>query len=86
MVGIVAVRAAYAILQVRRPRKIAVLFAVLVAIQAAGAGFCCGGVLENEDLRLVSTAFNVRFAWSVARFTAMPLRPFFRIQRRHIVR
>ena len=82
----VAVDAAHVVLQVRRPSVIAVLLSVGVASQAALADFLGRGILECKDLRLIAATFDVCLPWTMARLASMPLWPFFRIQRGHIVR
>ena len=86
MVGRVAIYAAHVVLQVRGASVVAVLLSVCMASQAARADFRSRSVLESENLGLVATTIDVCLPWTVARLTTMPLRPFFRIQRRHIVR
>ena len=61
--------------------EIVVLLAVLVAIEAARAGVCRRNSLETENLGLVSAAFDVRFAWPMARFAALPFGTLLRLER-----
>lgn len=68
-----AVNAGNTALQVRRSPVIALLVAVLVAIQATRADLRGRGVLKCENLRLVPAAVHVRLAGPVARFATMPL-------------
>jgi len=82
----VAVDATYVVLQVRRPRVVAVLLSVRVASQAAFADFLGRGILECKDLRLIAATIDVCFPWTVTRLASMPLWTFFGIQRSHIVR
>ena len=86
MVGRVAVYAAHVVLQVCGACEVAMLFAVCVASQATRADFLGRGILECKDLRLIAATINMRFPWTVACLASMPLWPFFRIQRGHIVR
>src|SRR5580692_5027167 len=48
------------------------LFGVLVAAQAAGAGLLRCRVLKREDLGFVAAAIHVLFAGAVASLAAMP--------------
>jgi hypothetical protein len=73
----VAGNAAYVIEVVLRTIKIGMLFAILVTAQAALTHLLRGLALEYKDLALVSAAFHVLFARSVAGFTALPLRSLF---------
>ena len=86
MVGRVAVYAAHVVLQVCGTSVVAVLFSVCVASQAARADFLGRGILECKDLRFIATTIDMRFPWTVAGLATMPLWPFFRIQRSHIMR
>ena len=86
VVRIVAVRAAYAVLQMHGTREIPMLFAVLVAVETARGNFLRRGPFKREDLRLVSAPVDVRLPRTVASFAAMPLRPFFLVERRRVVR
>ena len=55
----VAIGAPSVVLQVRRAAKICVLFAILMAIQAAGTRFLCRNVLEGKNLTFVSAPIDV---------------------------
>jgi len=59
---------------------IAVLFCVLVAAQAAGAGLLGSRILKGEDFCFVAAAVDVILAWAVAGFAAMPLDAFVGIE------
>ena len=54
----------------RRAQKVAVLFAVLVARQAAFHDFCGGNFPEPEDFCRIALAFDVRPSRPVASFAA----------------
>ena len=69
-----AINAAHIVLQVLGARVVAVLFSVLVAIQAAGTDFLGCGVLEREDFRFISPTFHVGFAWAMTRLATVPFR------------
>lgn len=86
VVRIMTVRAAHAILKVSGAREISMLFAILVAVEAARADLRGRSVLERENLRLVSAALDVFLAGAVARFATMPFRAFFLIEQRYVVR
>src|SRR5947208_14197927 len=55
----VAIGAPNVVLQVRRAAKICVLFAILMAIQAAGTRLLCRDFLEGKKLTFVSAAIAV---------------------------
>ena len=59
MVRVVAVGAAHSILQVDGTREIAMLFAILVAVQAARAYLLRRNALERENLGLVASALDM---------------------------
>src|ERR1700730_16761899 len=61
------------------------LFAVLMAIQAARASIRCGYIFEGENLRFVAAAIHVGFARAMACFASVPLRPSFGVQRGSVV-
>jgi len=86
VVRIVTVRATNSILQVSGTREISMLFAILVAVEAARADLRGRRVLERENLGLVSAALDVFLAGTVASFAAMPFRAFFLIQHRYVMR
>src|SRR5580704_12366560 len=58
------------------------LFGVLVAAQAAGAGLLRCGVLKGEDFGLVAAAVDVLFPRAMTSLAAMPLRAFMRVELR----
>src|ERR1700741_98720 len=58
------------------------LFGVLVAAQAAGAGLLRCGVLKGEDFGLVAAAVHVLFSRAVTSLAAMPLHAFVRVELR----
>ena len=68
MVWIVAVYATDAVLQVGGPRKIAVFFPILVAVQAPRTNLGRRSILEGEDLGFVPAALDVRLGRFVRRF------------------
>src|SRR5271156_6717305 len=76
------IEAAYAVCQVRRAVIVPMLFGVLVAAQAAGAGLLRCGVLKGKDFRLVAAAVDVLFPRAVTSLAAMPLHAFVRVELR----
>jgi hypothetical protein len=76
VMGRVAIGAPDVILQVRRAAKICVLFAILMAIQAAGTHFLCRNVLEGKNLTFVSASIDVFLARPMTSLTTLPLWPF----------
>ena len=86
MMRIVAIGAGYAVLEMHRTCVVAVLFAVLVAAQAARADLRGGGPFERKNFGLVSPAFHMGFAGPVTSLAPMPLGTLLRIQSCHEVR
>src|SRR4029077_13525905 len=84
--GRVAIGAPDVILQVRRAAKICVLFAILMAIQAAGTHFLCRNVLEGKNFTFVSASIDVFLAWPMTSLATLPLWPFLGIHGGHEVR
>ena len=82
MVRIMAVRAAHTILQVNGAGIIAVLFAILVAVEAPRANLLRCGVLKREDLGLVTPAFHMLLAGTMASLATVPFGPVLRVERR----
>src|SRR5450432_2128235 len=78
--------AAHVVLQVRRPRVVAVLFVVTMAAQTTAADLLRRGILEREYLRFVAAAVDVGFPRTMAGLASMPLRPLFRIERGYEMR
>src|SRR5258708_9970184 len=72
----VAIGAPDVVLQVRGAAKICVLFAILMAIQAAGTHFLCRNVLEGKDLAFVSASVDVFLARPMTSLATLPLGPF----------
>jgi len=72
----VAIGASDVVLQVRGAAKICVLFAILMAIQAAGTHFLCRNVLESKNLTFVSTSIDVFLARPMTSLATPPLWPF----------
>ena len=72
----VAIGAPDVVLQVRGASKICVLFAILMAIQAAGTHFLCRNVLEGKNLTFVSASINVFLARPMTSLATLPLWPF----------
>jgi hypothetical protein len=60
-------------LQVRGAAKICVLFAILMAIQAAGTHFLCRNVLEGKNLTFVSASIDVFLARPMTSLATLPL-------------
>jgi hypothetical protein len=69
----VAIGAPDVVLQVRGAAKIRMLFAILMAIQAAGAHFLCGNVLEGKNLAFVSATIDVFLARPMTSLAPLPL-------------
>jgi hypothetical protein len=69
----VAIGAPDVVLQVRGAAKIRVLFAILMAIQAAGTHFLGRNVLEGKNLAFVSTSIDVFLARPMTSLAALPL-------------
>jgi hypothetical protein len=82
----VAIGAPDVVLQVRGASKICVLFAILMAIQAAGTHFLCRNVLEGKNLTFVSASIDVFLARPVTSLATLPLRPFLAVHGGHEVR
>jgi hypothetical protein len=74
------VDACHATLEMGGTAIVALFVTALVAIQAAGAGFCGRGVLKSEYFRFVAAAVDVFLAGAVARFAPVPLRALLRVQ------
>src|SRR6476620_7232321 len=72
----VAIGAPDVVLQVRGAAKICVLFAILMAIQAAGTHFLCRNVLEGKNLTFVSASIDVFLARPMTSLATLPLWPF----------
>src|SRR5262245_39722514 len=82
----VAIGAPDVILQVGGAGKICVLFAILMAIQAAGTHLLCRNVLEGKNLTFVATSIDVFLARPMTSLATLPLWPFLGIQGGHEVR
>ena len=82
----VAIRAPDVVLQVRGAAKICVLFAILMAIQAAGTHFLCRNVLEGKNLTFVSASIDVFLARPMTSLATLPLGPFLGVHGGHEVR
>jgi hypothetical protein len=82
----VAIGAPDVVLQVRGAAKICVLFAILMAIQAAGTHLLCRNVLEGKNLTFVSTSIDVFLARPMTSLATLPLWPFLGIHGGHEVR
>src|SRR5690242_15085638 len=67
----VAIRASYVVRTMCRPQEIAVLFAVLVASQAASRDLLCRCSLENKNFGTVAPTGDVRFARTMAGFAPL---------------
>jgi hypothetical protein len=80
MVRRMAIDAGHAVREMHGTVVVAVFLGVLVAPQAASAGFLRRAALEREDFRFVPTAIHVLFARAMARFTTVPFRAFVRGQ------
>src|ERR1700752_2693372 len=76
----VAINARDAVGQVHRAVIVPMLFGVLVAAQAAGAGLLRCGVLKGKDFGLFAAAVAVLFPRAVTRRAAMPLHAFLRVE------
>src|SRR5580765_5054037 len=76
VMGRVAIGAPDVVLQVRGAAKICVLFAILMAIQAAGTHFLCRNVLEGKNLTFVSASADVFLARPMTSLATLPLWPF----------
>src|ERR1700751_6397454 len=63
-----------------------VLFAILMAIEAAGAQFLHRSVLEGKNLAFVSASISVFLARPIKSLATLPLRPFLAIHGGHEVR
>src|SRR5260370_31198242 len=72
----VAIGAPDVVLQVRGAAKICVLFAILMAIQAAGTHFLCRNVLEGKNLTFVSASVDVLLSRPMTSLATLPLGPF----------
>src|ERR1700745_3674147 len=70
----VAIGAPDVVLQVRGAAKICVLFAILMAIQAAGTHFLCRNVFEGKNLTFVSACIDVFLARPMTSLATRPLR------------
>src|SRR5690349_20711077 len=79
VVRVVTARTPYVVLQVSGTPKVAVLFAVLIAVQTTCADLARGGILESKNLDLVATALDVLLPRTMARFATVPLGAFLRI-------
>src|SRR6476660_9798501 len=69
----VAIGAPDVVLQVCGAAKICMLFAILMAIQAAGAHFLCRNVLEGKNLAFVSASIDVFLARPMTSLATLPL-------------
>jgi hypothetical protein len=61
--------------------EIAVLLAILVAIEAVRAGVRRRSALETKNLGFVAAALDMRLPWTVACLASVPLGTFLRIER-----
>src|SRR5215831_18900743 len=75
VVWIVAVDASNAVGQMHRSRVVAVLLAVLMAIETSRARFLCRNSLECENLAFVPAALHMLFSGTMASLTPMPFGP-----------
>src|SRR5437762_5750056 len=82
----VAIGAPDIVLQMRGAAKICVLFAILMAIQAAGTHFLGRNVLKGKNLTFVSTSIDVFLARPMTSLATLPLWPFLGIHGGHEVR
>ncbi len=82
----VAIGAPDVVLQVRGAAKICVLFAILMAIQAAGTHFLSRNVLEGKDLAFVSASVDVFLARAMTSLATLPLGPFLGVHGREVRR
>ena len=82
----VAIGAPDIVLQVRGAAEICVLFAILMAIQAAGTHFLRRNVLEGKYLTLVSASIDVFLARPMTGLAPLPLGPSLGIHGGHEVR
>src|ERR1700745_162930 len=82
----VAIGAPDVVLQVRGAAKICVLFAILMAIEAAGTHFLCRNVLEGKNLTFVSASIDMFLARPMTSLATLPLWPFLAIHGGHKVR
>ena len=81
-----AIGAPHVVLKVRGAAKICVLFAILMAPQAAGTRFLCRNVLESKYLTFVSASVDVFLAWPMTSLATLPLWPFLGAQGSYEVR
>src|SRR4029077_6934997 len=82
----VAIGAPDIVLQMRGAAKICVLFAILMALQAAGAHFLCRNALEGKNLTFVSASIDVFLARPMTSLATLPLWPSLGIHGGHEVR
>src|SRR5439155_22993724 len=82
----VAIGAPNVVLQVRRAAKICVLFAILMAIQAAGTRFLCRNVLEGKNLTFVSALIDVFLVQSIISLANLLLYSFLAVHCYHELR
>src|ERR1051325_1103835 len=78
----VAINAPDAIGQVHRAVIVSMLFGVLVAAKAAGAGLLRRGVFKCKDFGFVAAALDVLLPRTMASLAAMPLHAFVRVELR----
>ena len=69
-----AIEAADSVREVSGPVEIAVLVVKLMATQAACARIPGRDAFKSINLGFIAAAVHMLFAWTVARFTAMPFR------------
>ena len=82
IVWIVAIGAADIVLKVGGASEIRMLGAILVAAQAASADLFGRRVLKREDLGLVTPAFHMLLAGTMASLATVPFGPVLRVERR----
>src|ERR1700747_1016913 len=86
VMGRLAMGAPDIVLQVRGAAKICVLFAILMAIQAAGTHFLCRNALESKNLTFVPASIDVFLARPMTSLATLPLGPFLGVHGGHEVR